>query len=276
MKRRRQLFVMLLAIVGAYCVARLPARYDRVRLDRQNVALSRYELELSPDIAILGSSMTSRLYEQYFSIPLRNLSVGGGSHLTSLSIIASYERLPRLILVETNIMSRPADQSLIDAFGNNASKPFRWFKPVRAAISAIYYFIKSERDTGKIDRLLQSEPVDYDISQSIATSLSEYQDERWPQLMTPIVEQLRVLVTSLEARGCRVLLFELPSAPVVRDTNYVQTAHRLAHAAFPDAGKWLYLTEQLDQLRWVDGSHMDERSAIIVARQLQNAITSLK
>ena len=52
------------------------------------------------------------LYEGYFQTRLRNIAIGGGSSLTGLAIIASFQSIPRLILVETNIMSRPVDDAL--------------------------------------------------------------------------------------------------------------------------------------------------------------------
>src|SRR5258708_8847760 len=71
--------------------------------------------------------MSFRLYEGYFKTPLRNLSIGGGSPATGLWIISSYRSLPKIILVETNILSRPIDTALVEAFGNNPSEPFKWF-----------------------------------------------------------------------------------------------------------------------------------------------------
>ena len=130
------------AIFLVYFAANLPMLYERVKLDRSYPALSRYVFERTPDIAIVGSSMSFRLYEGYFDTSLRNLSIGGGSAATSLAIINSYRSIPSLILVETNILSRPIDKQLVDAFGANPSEPYQWFKPARAVISWLYYWIK--------------------------------------------------------------------------------------------------------------------------------------
>jgi hypothetical protein len=62
--------------------------------------------------------MTYRIYEGYFGIPVRNLSIGGGSPTTGLAIIASYTQLPTLVLVETNVMSRSLDSILAMQFGD--------------------------------------------------------------------------------------------------------------------------------------------------------------
>jgi len=42
----------------------------------------------------------------------------------------------------------------------------------------------------------------------------------------------------------------------------------VAKEAFPDTEKWLAISDDRSELRWIDASHMDERSAIIVAQQI--------
>ena len=126
-----------IAAVGYFAV-NLPALYARVKLDRSFPALSRYVFEPTPEIVLVGSSMAYRLYEGYFSTSVRNLAIGGGSPLTGLAIIASYEQLPRTILVETNIMSRPIDVALVSAFGQSgdeaiqvvSASPRRYFQNI--------------------------------------------------------------------------------------------------------------------------------------------------
>src|SRR4051812_24966323 len=138
--RRKILWILTAALLAdaAYVAANFPALYERVRMDRMFPALSRYIFEPTPDLVLVGSSMTYRLYEGYFRTPVGNLALGGGSPLTGLAIIASYDKLPRTILVETNIIARPLDQARLSAFGRNDAEPFTWFRPIRALISKVY------------------------------------------------------------------------------------------------------------------------------------------
>jgi hypothetical protein len=123
------------AIFLVYFVANFSALYERVKLDRSYPVLSSYAFERTPAIAIVGSSMSFRIYEDFFETPLRNVSIGGRSSSTSLKIIASYPSLPSLVLVEANILHREIDQDLLAAFADNKSEPFRWIRPARAVIS---------------------------------------------------------------------------------------------------------------------------------------------
>ena len=129
MKSLIRLAVAAVTLFLIYFALNFSSLYERVKLDRSFPALSRYAFEGTPQIVLLGSSMSFRLFEGYFKTPLRNLSIGGGSPATGLSIISSYRSLPKIILVETNILSRPIDIALVDAFGNNPSEPFKWFRP---------------------------------------------------------------------------------------------------------------------------------------------------
>ena len=119
--RTVRLALMAVAIVIIAATApvlfHFSALYARVYEDRRFPALSRYALEPTPNIVLVGSSMTSRLYEGYFKTPLRNIATSGGSPLTGLAIVASYPSLPRVVLVETNVMSRTIERDLVEQYG---------------------------------------------------------------------------------------------------------------------------------------------------------------
>src|SRR3984893_13520255 len=84
------------------------------------ITLNRYVREPIPDVVLVGSSLTFRLKEEYFTTPgLRNLALAGGSPVTGLEIVANQPRLPRVILVETNVLSRPTDAALIQRYSRS-------------------------------------------------------------------------------------------------------------------------------------------------------------
>src|SRR3979411_3377392 len=81
------------------------------------ITLNRYAKEPIPDVALVGSSLAFRLKEEYFATPrLRNLALAGGSPVTGLEIIASQPRLPRIVLVEANVLSRPTETTLVAGY----------------------------------------------------------------------------------------------------------------------------------------------------------------
>jgi hypothetical protein len=276
--RRSALAIVVFACAFmAWFLATLPSLYARVKLDRSFPALSRYEFEMTPDFALVGSSMTFRLFEGYFlKTRPRNIAIGGGSALTGLAIIASYQNVPRLILVETNILSRPVDEALVGQFGKNDAEPYRWFRPIRATISFVYYWIKYKSEAENVNQLPSYKPSDYDISASVATTLEAYSGTKLDEAMVRNAEALKRLVANLEGRGCQILFYELPYPDALGNTHYAVTARSLVRAAFPDSKKWLGLDFRERQLRWVDAAHMDERSAVLVAQEIERLVRSVR
>ena len=273
MRRFFRLATIAVALFLIYFGINVRSLYERVRLDRSFPALSRYAFERTPNIAIVGSSMSFRIYEGYFDTALRNLSIGGGSSSTGLAIVSSFRQVPPIILVETNILSRPVDQTLVEAFGTSPSEPYKWFRPARAAISWIYYWIKYEPQHEMAERLLAGPATAYDISANVAATIAEYKGKDWQAIMKPNVETVARLASDLERRGSRIVFFELPSPPELRTNQYVVTANKLAREAFSNPQQWIDLNDF--ELHWVDASHMDERSAVLVALQLDGHLARL-
>jgi hypothetical protein len=47
------------------------------------------------------------------------------------------------------------------------------------------------------------------------------------------------------------------------------------HGRFPDPTLWLPIDVATGELRWLDGVHLDERSAMLVSRSIDGAIGRL-
>jgi hypothetical protein len=277
---RRTVRCILVAMAPLICAVIAPVLfkfsdlYAQVYLDRRFPALSRYALERTPGVALVGSSMTFRIYERYFKTPLRNISISGGSPLTGLAVLASYPTLPHVVLVETNIMSRPIDPEAVDDFGNDSLRPFPWFRPYRVAISFVYYWLKYERED--VTRLLASAPGTYDISSSVAEISGEYARPNLDEAMAENTQTMKRLVSAIQSRGSKVYFYELPYPGKLGESHFAVTARTLMHEAFPDTKQWLKFDDHLPELRWVDANHMDERSAAIVAHEMDGFLETLQ
>jgi hypothetical protein len=82
------------------------------------------------------------------------------------------------------------------------------------------------------------------------------------------------MVEELESRGCRVAFFELPYPGELGDYHYAVLTRSLMHSAFPDPRHWPNLDFHRSELRWIDSAHLDERSAIIVAQEIERYMAS--
>jgi hypothetical protein len=239
------------------------------------LSIAKYVENRFPDVVIVGSSLSARLSEGYFNSPtIENLSLAGSSSNTGLEIVAAAPKAPKLVLVEANILARSLDKDLIDRSTNRAQV----FRPLRWAAGAYERYLHPPKTKAQglqeAERLLAAPPSDaisantFSVVEAVRQTPLETSSDR---IKLNLVE-IRRLKSILEARGARVLLFHVPCSTAIEEAPISSTTARLAHAEFSDAGSWLHFEVDRSQLRWRDGLHLDERSAILVARAIEAAL----
>jgi hypothetical protein len=245
--------------------------------DGSLITLNRYIQEPTPEVALVGSSIAWRLKEEYFSIPsVRNLALAGGSPTTALTIIANQNKLPKIVLVETNVLSRPADGELIGKFsGPRAHAPF-FLRPLRTAVAAYETWAHAPLDRARARaataQLLTRPPSDFDNQVYVERMLQGMNAEDPSDMVHQNVERLKRLIEDIEQRGSRAFLIEVPFAAPIERSRSVQITKRITHESFPNPQSWLAIAAPREELRWADGVHLDERSALIVVQSLEKAL----
>lgn len=255
----------------------LPATTTR---DGTLTTLNCYVREPTPDVVLVGSSLTFRLKEEYFSTPgVRNLALAGGSPVTGFEIVANQAHLPKLILVEMNILSRTTDMALVEKYSNGGNSDPLFFRPVRTAVAAYESWNHTPPNHAQIaltlDRLLKQPPSDFD-NQVYADRAFREMNAEDPTVTAGInVIRIQHLLSVVEGRGTRVQFFELPYSDRLEESRSVRITHEIVHDAFPDPDRWLKIDYRRSELRWSDGIHLDQRSALIVAQSIDRALGSL-
>jgi hypothetical protein len=244
------------------------------------ITLSRYLREPVPDIVLVGSSITFRLKEEYFATPgLRNLALAGGSPVTGLEIIANQPQLPKFILVEANVLGRPTDVALVERYSRGDTEPFL-FRPVRAAVAAYeqrrHAPLTYEQVAPDLRRLVAQPPSDFDNRIYADRALQQFNAEDPVNAARLNVTRIQELIRIVEQRGARVLLFELPYSEPIEGSRFAATTREIVHAAFPDSNRWLSVDVSRSELRWADGVHLDERSAVIITQAMERALASAR
>jgi hypothetical protein len=255
----------------------LPATTTR---DGTLTTLNRYVREPIPDVALVGSSLTFRLKEEYFSTPgVRNLALAGGSPVTGFEIVASQAHLPRIILVEMNILSRTTDKALVEKYSNGGNTDPLFFRPIRTAVAAYENWNHAPPDHAQValalDRLLKQPPSDFDNHVYVERAFQDMNAEDPTVAVGINVMRIQQLLSDVERRGTRVQFFELPYSDRVEESRSVRITHEIVHNAFPDPDRWLKLDYPSSELRWSDGVHLDERSALMVSQLIDRALVSL-
>ena len=80
---------------------------------------------------------------------------------------------------------------------------------------------------------------------------------------------------AFERKGGRVLLFELPYSDQIEVSRLARITSEIVHAEFPGQKRWLHIDFRRTELRWADGIHLDQRSAVIIAHAIDRALSSL-
>jgi hypothetical protein len=244
------------------------------------ITLNRYAKEPIPDVALVGSSLTFRLKEEYFATPrLRNLALAGGSPVTGLEIVANQPRLPRLVLVETNVLSRTTDTALVERYSRSGNAEALFFRPIRTAVAAYENWLHAPLSHPQVSfalsQLLQQPPSNFDSRIYADRALQQFNAEDPTAAARMNVQRIEQLIRAIEQRGARVLLFELPYSEQLEGSRSATVTREIIHAQFPDPGRWLRIDYARGELRWRDGVHLDERSAVIVTQSIDRALSSL-
>lgn len=243
------------------------------------VTLNRYVGEPAPDLVLVGSSVAWRLKEEYFSrARVRNLTLAGGSPVTSLAIVAKQKSLPKIVLIETNVLTRLPDDALIAKFSGGARTEALFLRPVRTAVAAYETWNHTPPNAADAraerDRLLKEPPSPFDNKVYLDRAVQQMNDDDPTAPARVNVARINELVDDIERRGSRAFLLEIPFAAEIEDSRMVRTSKAIVHAAFPDRGRWLQINPPISELRWADGVHLDERSALLVVRAIESALAA--
>lgn len=255
----------------------LPATTTR---DGTLTTLNRYVREPTPNVVLVGSSLTFRLKEEYFSTPgVRNVALAGGSPVTGFEIVANQEHLPKIILVEMNILSRATDKALVEKYSNGGNADPLFLRPVRTAVAAYENWNHKPPDHAQVafalDRLLKQPPSDFDNHVYADRAFREMNADDPTVAVGINIMKIQHLLSDVERRGARVQFFELPYSDRLEESRSVRITHEIVHNAFPDPDRWLKLDYPRSELRWSDGIHLDERSALMVSQLIDRALVSL-
>ena len=243
------------------------------------ITLNRYVREPVPDVVLVGSSLAFRLKEEYFATPrLRNLALAGGSPVTGLEIVADRPHLPKIILVETNVLSRSTDASLVAKYSSAENARPLFFRPIRTAVAAyenrLHAPLNHAQVSSALHQLLERPPSDFDNRIYVDRALEQWNAEDPTAAVQMNVSKIAHLIPEIERKGSHVLLFELPCSAQLEGSRSAKITREIVHTAFPHPGQWLHIEYAREELRWADGVHLDERSAVTVAQSIDKALSS--
>jgi hypothetical protein len=235
--------------------------------------LDSYVNEPVPAVLVVGSSFTARLNEEYFDTPdLKVLGLAGGSPITALQVALARDRLPKIILIEMNILERGEDSELVQKFAQ-VNVPI-WPRPIRSAVAFYEHWRHPPPDRAQARAaaaaLLRGPPSDFDNRIYVERALRGWSTAPVAASVTNDLTTLKRLVDKIEVRGSKAYLYLLPVSGPLEGSTYAKVTAEAAHAAFPDDRQWIQIDGSLPDLRWTDGAHLDERSGFMIAKQIEH------
>jgi hypothetical protein len=227
-----------------------------------------YALGERPRLVLLGSSLADRLPERFHSLaPARNLALPGGSPLTGIMLVESLPHTPETIVIETNVLDRKPRPELVERYHSRTLVLLREFKPLRTAVIALLPLKMNDAR-----KLRAKPPHDYDTAALIRESLAALDRRAFETPSREHATEIALIADALEARGARVFLVQLPMAPALEQSRYFAGTKRIMEDAAARPDRWLDLRVDRSQLRWIDGAHLDERSALLVIEAIEQAL----
>lgn len=240
--------------------------------------LTDYYRDPAAQIVLVGSSLSYRLKQPYFDLDgVRNIALAGTSALTGMRIVSSQTVLPKILLVETNVLVWRVDDRLVDQFSRSAfnTAPLR-IRPVRTLFAS---FVGSRPEAlnkmnkERIPALLGKPPGE--VIPMPRSGPARQGNPDTEALMRANAHEIVALALGLEARGTKVLLFQVPAAREIFNHPQMQDTRRILREEVGEhTGLQMNLTMDESELRWADGAHLDERSSILVIRAIEKRLSN--
>jgi hypothetical protein len=125
-------------------------------------------------------------------------------------------------------------------------------------------------------KLIEQPPSDFDSRVYADRALQQFNAEDPTNAVRANAKRIKELIRKVEQRGARVLLFELPYSGPIGSSRAAKITWEIIHAGFSDPHRWLRIDANRSELRWADGVHLDERSAVIVTQAMERALASAR
>jgi len=258
--------------------------------------LQRYIYErLDAPVVIVGTSLAARLPPELLPADAVNLSQSGGSALTGLRVIVRSGAAPKLVLIESNLLTHPFDRSSVDALFTPVVSQVRGWAPILrednrpisaavilTAISVEYGLGRLRYEgwlggsgwstSGEVRPASSPEDVFGAIFAQIEETYGQRPSDRELREMTG---QLDEMVGTLLRRGCRVAFFEMPVHPSLISSPLLRANRETILAHFSDRGLPYLTPGSAGGLQTTDGAHLDSQAAAMVARALARVVGAM-
>ena len=174
---------------------------------------------------IVGSSLAAKLSGTALEGDFYNLSFAAEGPFTGLEIVRRHPSNPRVVLIETNLLLREADQNVVNSVFRPVISDLRplfpamreRYQPANLMIGAVgarmvTQVVQMRRKLWPVMRSKQDgkEGVKPLFEQSLAMKITQYNTVPRTEVLKRRTSQMEVCVRDLESRGTRCVFVEMP------------------------------------------------------------------
>ncbi len=226
------------------------------------------------DTVMVGTSLSARIIRD--SIPtVKSVSFGGCAVEDGLRIILSKGDLPRFILAETNLFFLDGNPELVSKMTEGVMPMLRrWIPSLReqyqpicmlASMMASAANINPQAGTSTVDRDLLNESIEHHIKY----------DWQMPEAQAETrMGDMKRLVEMFEAKGTRVLFFEMPVNERLTHLKRYDQTRELMQKTFP-ADRYTYLPFDTTRYVTTDGEHLDYEGQQVFSHYFKGVLSDL-
>jgi hypothetical protein len=134
--------------------------------------------------------------------------------LTGLAIVAGRSTIPRIVLVEANVLSRSIDVGLVERYSKDGNDRSWFARPIRMAVGLYENWMHAPPTRAQAiatrARLLDQLPEQFDNRIYVDRAFQQLNADDPTNSARENTERIRQLTGLLEQLGARVLLLEVP------------------------------------------------------------------
>jgi hypothetical protein len=242
---------------------------------------------------VIGSSLSANLSDQILGPSYYKLTFPGGSILTGLEMVRRAHKRPTVVLIETDVLVRNADEELLHDLFSPWLLALRRCSPTFREQGRPSNFIggfaeacvrKSCQLTFRVFASDQAVPMTSSPSGQVDPAMFERllriareESQHPPSVaqMTPIIDRLREHVQALTTEGLMCVFFELPSDSSLVNMPLQTAQRKMMEDSFPRA-EFNWVTFHANHYYHTsDGVHLVRADADLVTERLVHEVNRL-
>ncbi|GAB3688143.1 hypothetical protein GCM10027592_02630 [Spirosoma flavus] len=280
---RKALFTTLLLLL-AYSlfitVFRSSIRRTAQTVEQRNTVKGEeflYEDGAQADTIIVGSSMSNRLL--FDSLPRHkghyyNLALEGMTSEDGLQLIAHAGYRPKLVLIEINTFDRKPDTTFFRKFIEPGWSQIREYLPIMRLkyqpIGVMKALLRDWRG-GATDEIVETVDTAF-VTRLVHKRLSQTSDKPQDKALQETIDVADTYIQDLQKRGTKLVFFEMPTDPRIRNSNVSRRLRELVSTTFP-ASLYQHIPYPADTYQTTDGVHLPRNECVRYTRYLYEQLT---